>query len=50
MVQLMARTALAIIGAALLAMPAHAAERRYSITDFDRIVVEGPFVVRCGTR
>ncbi|MGZ8281359.1 MAG: GIN domain-containing protein [Allosphingosinicella sp.] len=26
--------------------PAAAAERRYSVTDFDRVVVEGPYVVR----
>ena len=31
--------------AALFAMPAEAAERRYTITDFDRIQVEGPFRV-----
>lgn len=31
--------------AAALAAPAHAAERRYTVTDFDRIRVEGPFVV-----
>ena len=29
--------------------PAAAAERRYSVTDFDRIVVEGPFTVRLAT-
>ena len=32
-----------------LAAPALAAERRYSVTDFDRIVVEGPFAVRLTT-
>ena len=28
------------------AAPAAAAERRYAVTDFDRIVVEGPYIVR----
>lgn len=49
MLRIMIRIALALAGATLLAVPAHAAERRYSITDFDRIVVEGPFVVRLVT-
>ncbi|HEX8526928.1 GIN domain-containing protein [Allosphingosinicella sp.] len=31
------------------ATQAGAAERRYSVTDFDRIVVEGPFTVRLAT-
>lgn len=35
--------ALVLIAAAT---PAAAAERRYSVTDFDRIVVEGPYIVR----
>ena len=34
---------------ALLATPAAAAERRYSVTDFDRIQVEGPFRVTLTT-
>lgn len=34
---------------ALLATPAAAAERRYSVTDFDRIQVEGPFWVTLTT-
>ncbi len=34
---------------ALLAQPAAAAERRYSVTDFDRIQVEGPFQVTLAT-
>jgi hypothetical protein len=34
---------------AALAAPAAAAERRYSVTDFDRIVIEGPFAVRLST-
>lgn len=34
---------------ALLASPAFAAERRYTITDFDRIHVEGPFQVTLTT-
>ena len=32
-----------------LAAPAAAAERNYSVTDFDRIVVEGPYTVRLAT-
>jgi len=39
---------LAAIAALLAASPA-AAERRYAVQDFDRIVVEGPFVVRLVT-
>ena len=35
---------LAVLAAA--AAPAAAAERRYSVTDFDRVVVEGPYIVR----
>ena len=31
------------------AAPASAAERRYSVTDFDRVVVEGPYIVRLTT-
>ena len=38
-----------IAAAAALAAPAAGAERRYSVTDFDRVVVEGPFVVRLTT-
>lgn len=34
---------------ALAAMPAMAAERRYPVTDFDRIEVDGPYVVRLTT-
>jgi hypothetical protein len=41
--------ALAAALAAASATPAAAAERRYSVTDFDRIVVEGPFAVRLDT-
>jgi len=32
--------------AATFAVPASAADRNYSVTDFDRIIVEGPYVVR----
>jgi hypothetical protein len=32
--------------ALLLASPAQAADRRYAIADFDRVVVEGPYTVR----
>lgn len=48
MVADMIRTLLFAIPA-LLAQPAGAAERRYTITDFDRIRVEGPFQVRLTT-
>jgi hypothetical protein len=42
--------ALATLAAAVaLAAPASAAERRYSVTDFDRVVIEGPFTVRLAT-
>lgn len=34
---------------AFAASPAHAAERRYTITDFDRVQVEGPFQVTLTT-
>lgn len=43
----MNRTILAIVAlAATCASPAVAAERSYSVTDFDRIIVEGPYIVR----
>lgn len=42
----MTRMFLALLALALSAVPAAAAERRYSVTDFDRIVVEGPYIVR----
>lgn len=32
-----------------LSAPAAAAERRYTVTEFDRIVIEGPFIVRLAT-
>ena len=32
--------------AALAPLAAHAADRRYSVTDFDRVVVEGPYIVQ----
>lgn len=38
-----------LAAAAALAAPASAADRRYSVTDFDRVVVEGPFAVRLTT-
>jgi len=34
---------------ALAAVPAGAAERRYSVTDFDRIEMDGPYLVRLTT-
>ena len=42
----MNRILLAILLAFVSAAPASAAERTYSVTDFDRIIVEGPYVVR----
>lgn len=41
----MIRIAAALLGLLALAAPAAAEERRYSVTDFDRLIVEGPFVV-----
>lgn len=41
----MTRIMLATVLAFALCVPAHAAERRYTVTDFDRIRVEGPFIV-----
>ncbi len=41
--------ALAAIAAASMVTPAAAADRRFSVTDFDRIVVEGPYIVRLVT-
>jgi len=37
---------LLILTTLLLASPAHAAERRYAVADFDRVIVEGPYAVR----
>jgi len=45
----MKRIMAALALAAAFAAPAAAAERRYSVTDFDRVVVEGPFTVRLAT-
>lgn len=45
----MAALALAAASAFLAAAPAAGAERRYSVADFDRIVVEGPFRVTVAT-
>ena len=46
MVATMTRMLLAFSALILSAAPAAAAERRYSVTDFERVVVEGPFNVR----
>jgi hypothetical protein len=48
MVRAMTRSVIAFILLLASAAPATAAERRYSVTDFDRIVVEGPYIVRLG--
>lgn len=45
MTRIMAALALALA----LAAPAAAAERHYTVTDFDRVVIEGPFTVRLST-
>jgi hypothetical protein len=45
MVRDMTRTMAAFALLAALAAPAAAADRTYSVTDFDRVVVEGPYVV-----
>ncbi|HEX8640455.1 MAG TPA: head GIN domain-containing protein [Allosphingosinicella sp.] len=42
----MIRTILAAAAFAAVSAPASAAERRYPVTDFDRVVVEGPYIVR----
>ena len=42
----MTRLLLAVTALILSATPATAAERRYSVTDFERVVVEGPYIVR----
>jgi hypothetical protein len=47
--RIMAALALAAALASLGAAPASAAERRYSVTEFDRVVVEGPYQVRLAT-
>lgn len=41
----MIRIVPALLGLIALATPAAAAERRYSVTDFDRVIVEGPYRV-----
>lgn len=46
MVRAMPRIMLAALA---LAAPAQAAERRYTVTDFDRVMVEGPFQVSLAT-
>jgi hypothetical protein len=48
MIPFMKRIMLALAAAALAA-PAAAAERRYTVTDFDRIQIEGPFEVTLST-
>ena len=35
-----------LAGLAAAATPAAAADRRYAVSDFDRVVVEGPYIVR----
>jgi len=42
----MIRIILALVALASLATPAAAADRRYTVTDFDRVIVEGPYTVR----
>lgn len=45
----MRRTLVLSLGFAVLAAPAMAADQGYAVTDFDRISVEGPYVVRLAT-
>jgi Putative auto-transporter adhesin, head GIN domain len=45
----MTRTLLALFALGAAATPAAAADRRYSVTDFDRVTIEGPYVVRLTT-
>ncbi|MGQ0558925.1 MAG: head GIN domain-containing protein [Sphingosinicella sp.] len=45
----MTRLLFMIAGLFTVAAPAAAAERRFAVTDFDRVVVEGPYVVRLVT-
>lgn len=42
----MIRIVPALLGFAALAAPAVAADRHYSVSDFDRVIVEGPYAVR----
>jgi hypothetical protein len=42
----MIRIIAAFVALAALAAPAHAVDRRLSVTDFDRVIVEGPYQVR----
>lgn len=42
----MVRIMLALLGLAAAAAPAAAADRRYSVYDFDRVIVAGPYAVR----
>lgn len=49
MLPVMKRIMAALAFAAAFAAPAAAADRHYSVTDFDRVVIEGPFVVRLST-
>ena len=46
MVGVMIRTLPALAALLACASPAAAAERRYAVADFERIVVEGPYIVR----
>ncbi|MDQ8756640.1 head GIN domain-containing protein [Sphingosinicella sp. LHD-64] len=45
----MIRTMPVVACLAAIAVPAAGAERRYSVTDFERVTVEGPYVVRLVT-
>jgi hypothetical protein len=42
----MIRILLVLAGLAAAISPAAAADRRYAVTDFDRVVIEGPYIVR----
>jgi hypothetical protein len=49
MVAGMIRILAALLGLAALAAPASAADRRYAVADFDRVIVEGPYAVQLVT-
>lgn len=49
MLTVMIRALPALLGIILIAAPASGADRTYSVTDFDRVTVEGPYVVRLVT-
>jgi hypothetical protein len=47
--RIMAALTLAVASLTTVAAPAAAGERRFTVTEFDRVVIEGPFQVRVST-